>query len=84
MQTKLSEPMSDAEIIASFDRLVSGSTDNEEGYLQEYRSAPDKSQHLLSLLDDAAEKGTEINVYTFTFDTDENEYLAENYSASSP
>ena len=77
MSTKPSEPLSEAEIIDFFEKLVSGSTDNEEAYLQEYRSAIDKSQYFLSLLDDATEKGTEVRVHTFTFDMEENEYLAE-------
>ena len=77
MDKKQSEPMSDAEIIAHFEAMVSSSTDNENAFLQEYWSSPDKNHYLLSLLDDAAEKGVELRIHTFTFDTEENQYLAE-------
>ncbi len=77
MATKYPALMSDKEIIAFFNKFDTGSTPDEVGYLEGYRSAPDKSLYLLSLLDDAVEKGTELKSHTFIFDPEDNPYLAE-------
>jgi hypothetical protein len=69
--------MSDEDIIAFLDAFDEHASEEEKGYLEEYRSAPDKIAYLVDISHEASERGSELKTYTFTFDVEENDYLAE-------
>jgi len=71
------EAMSDDEIVTFFGNFGGSATEKEQGYLEKVRLAPDKGYDLSGLSEDAVEKGSELRVHTFTFDVEDDAYLAE-------
>ena len=71
------EVMSDESIINFLGTFEEYRSEEEKGYLERYQSAPDKIEYLVDILDEATERGSELKTYAFTFDVEENTYLAE-------